>query len=268
MGKLIQNKSVLFITSLFGILIISFLSMGSSGGVTGKTKLNGSGCTCHGNNPTSTVGVTISGPAELLPGQKGIYRVTITGGPLVAAGTNIATTGGTLTPVTGSGLQKIGDELTHTSPKSPVSGAVTFDFELTAPSKPGSVTLYANGNSVNRNGSSSGDQWNFAPNFLINILTSVDDNITLKEFKLYQNYPNPFNPSTLISYSIPENGLVKLKIYDLFGREIVTLVNDFQNEGVHEIVFDAGKYNLSSGSYFYELEANGRRDVKKFVLMK
>lgn len=270
MTRFLKNK--FFLSNLFISLVVltSFLFYGYSTGVTNKTRKNGQGCTCHGNSPTTSVSVTISGPNSLAPNAKGTYRVSISGGPLVRAGTNIASSSGELSIVQGSGLQKIGDELTHTSPKAPTGGVVTFDFEFTAPATSGQVILYANGNSVNFNGSSSGDQWNFAQDFIINVgSTSVEnENLYIKGFELYQNYPNPFNPSTKISYQLAKDGMVKLSLFNLFGEELTTLVNDFQKEGFYEIEFDASKFNLVSGTYFYRLEANGSSEIKKLVYIK
>ncbi len=92
-------------------------------------------------------------------------------------------------------------------------------------------------------------------------------------FTLYQNYPNPFNPSTRIKYSIPQletlHGMsqqVQLKIYDILGREIATLVNKKLSPGNYEVTFDAT--GLPSGIYFYKLTAGNFTDVKKMILMK
>jgi hypothetical protein len=98
--------------------------------------------------------------------------------------------------------------------------------------------------------------------------------LAVTEYTLEQNYPNPFNPTTTIKYQIPKSGNVTLKIYDILGSEVATLVNEFQNEGRYEINFDASK--LSSGVYIYKLQANdpstssGQDFVqsKKMILMK
>ncbi len=87
-------------------------------------------------------------------------------------------------------------------------------------------------------------------------------------FKLEQNYPNPFNPSTVISYQLPVKGDVSLKIYDILGNEIATLVNEFKTAGKHQVKFDAGKYGLSSGIYFFQLKAGNFVQTKKLVLQK
>lgn len=86
-------------------------------------------------------------------------------------------------------------------------------------------------------------------------------------FELSQNYPNPFNPSTVINYYLAVSGFVTLKIYDILGREVITLVNEEKPAGSYMVEFTAPKW-LSSGMYFYELKANNFTQVKKLVLMK
>lgn len=87
---------------------------------------------------------------------------------------------------------------------------------------------------------------------------------------LNQNYPNPFNPSTVISWQLPTRSYVKLKIYDLLGKEIVTLFDGEQNEGNHKIDFNVSdkSSNIASGVYFYKLEVNGSILTRKMLLMK
>lgn len=85
-------------------------------------------------------------------------------------------------------------------------------------------------------------------------------------FSLEQNYPNPFNPSTVISYQMPVNGNVVLKIYDVLGNEVTTLVNEFKEAGKHSIEFDAS--DLGSGIYFYTITAVNFTSTKKMTLIK
>ncbi len=85
-------------------------------------------------------------------------------------------------------------------------------------------------------------------------------------FDLQQNYPNPFNPSTLIKYSVPVSGLVKVSVYNLIGEEVSVLVNKEVYAGFYEVTFDSG--NLSSGAYFYKLQAGNTIELKKMILMK
>lgn len=87
------------------------------------------------------------------------------------------------------------------------------------------------------------------------------------EYKLFQNYPNPFNPKTIINYQLPITNYVKLIVYDLLGKEIVTLVNEKQSTGKYQVTFDGSA--LSSGIYFYSLFADGKLiDTKKMILIK
>jgi photosystem II stability/assembly factor-like uncharacterized protein len=99
-------------------------------------------------------------------------------------------------------------------------------------------------------------------------LTDVKDeqNIIPVVYKLNQNYPNPFNPSTLINYQIPEEGLVSLKVYDILGNEVKTLVNEIKTIGSFNVQLDAG--NLSSGVYFYKLTVGNFVSTQKMILLK
>lgn len=158
-------------TLILMFVFSSFLFYASSTGITGQTlKTTNEGCTCHGIDPTQSVMVSINGPDTLLQNQTATYTLTIQGGTLVRGGTNIASSAGTL--IAGTGMQSIGGEITHTTPRLPSSGVVTFTFQYTAPSTLGNITLYANGNSVNFNGSNEGDNWNFADNKVI-LVTDV-----------------------------------------------------------------------------------------------
>lgn len=86
------------------------------------------------------------------------------------------------------------------------------------------------------------------------------------EFRLYNNFPNPFNPTTTIKFSIPYNSNVSLKIYDLLGREVESLLSDYKNAGTYEITFNAS--NLASGIYFYRITTDKNSDTKKLMLLK
>ena len=96
----------------------------------------------------------------------------------------------------------------------------------------------------------------------------VHINVPLR-FSLTQNYPNPFNPSTRITYTIPEDGLVSLKVYNPLGRQVAELVNEVVRAGTHTVTFNTvGGTGISSGVYFYRLEAGNRVTVRKMVLLK
>jgi hypothetical protein len=87
-----------------------------------------------------------------------------------------------------------------------------------------------------------------------------------RSFELLQNYPNPFNPKTSFEFKVPSSMSVTLKIYDLLGREVATLVNEEVPAGNYRVQWDAR--DVPSGTYFYRLEANGQSLVRKMTLMK
>ena len=86
------------------------------------------------------------------------------------------------------------------------------------------------------------------------------------DFSLSQNFPNPFNPTTLISYKLKETSRVQLKVFNILGNEVETLVNEQKPAGNYEITWNA--LNLPSGVYFYRLQAGSFIDTKKMVLLK
>ena len=86
------------------------------------------------------------------------------------------------------------------------------------------------------------------------------------KFSLYQNYPNPFNPATTIKYDIAKNSDVKIALYDILGREVQILVNQFLNAGTYEVNLDAS--NIATGTYFYKISAGSFTDIKKMVIIK
>ena len=98
------------------------------------------------------------------------------------------------------------------------------------------------------------------------LVSAEEDNKKLKSFTLQQNYPNPFNPTTIIGYSIPKASFVTLKVYDILGREIATLVNAEKSFGNYNVDFNGN--GLSSGIYFYKIQAGDYSVIKKMVLIK
>lgn len=103
---------------------------------------------------------------------------------------------------------------------------------------------------------------------ILNNPTSMEEEnlLTPSEFKLLQNFPNPFNPSTIISYTVPERANVTLKVYNILGLEVATLVNDIREAGYHTVSFNAN--GLTSGMYIYELNANGIKQSRKMIYLK
>ena len=144
-----------------------------------------------------------------------------------------------LTDLTGNAL----------SPSIAVSGPALY--VIMADTRDGDWEIYFNGNP---NGNTVGIQ---------NYSSEIPE-----KFELSQNYPNPFNPGTVIRYSLIENGFVTLKIYDILGNEVATLVSENQNRGTYNYQLSTVNYQLSSGIYFYTLRTSGFTETKKMILAK
>ena len=104
------------------------------------------------------------------------------------------------------------------------------------------------------------------PPAISKIKKSSKNNLIPDKFELLQNYPNPFNPVTNIKFGIPKDVQVSLKIYDILGREVKTLINEYKQAGYYIISFDAS--SLSSGIYFYRIKASNYTDTKKMMVVK
>jgi beta-glucosidase len=101
---------------------------------------------------------------------------------------------------------------------------------------------------------------------LVLLTDAEEENLTKKNFELFQNYPNPFNPITTISYEIPKNSFVEIKILDVLGRDVATFVNEEKSAGNHR--FDFNGSELSSGIYFYQINAGSYMKIQKMILLK
>ena len=174
-----MKKSIYYFSVFFLVCAIVYGGIQYSTGIVGITRLNGDGCVCHNPVSTQTVFVRIWGPNQVTPGSTNNYTVSLKGGPAVKGGFNVAARFGVLS-TTDPGAQKIMTELTHNAPK--VFGSadsVYWTFKYTAPASPGTDTIYAAGNSVNGDGSPTDlDNWNFSPNFPIQISQVVPVELT------------------------------------------------------------------------------------------
>lgn len=287
------KKFTISILALGFISIIYINLTAFSSGIIGTTQRPGSeqephGCICHNEGvPAPTTKVFIVGPSSVGATDTATFYVKITGVPDSAAGFDVSSYFGKLVAKASLDSYVRADttiyffgqpnevkkaELTHTEPKRPVNDTITFAFKYVAPNTPNSKdTLYANGNSVSLDGSTSGDKWNFATNKVLNITVSGinDPSIVVKDFELGQNFPNPFNPTTNIKFSLDKSAIVTLKVFDINGKEVSSLINNKNySAGSYTMNFDAAKFNLNSGVYFYKLEANGFAEVKKMMLVK
>lgn len=247
------------------------------------------GCFCH-DEARPDVRVWISGPESLAAGTRAVYRISVAKDSSIAAGFDVAAFFGDLGvyDTIQTQLMRIDPnnpidslELTHTDPQlANGHDTISWSFYYRAPMTSGVVdTIYANGNSVDLSQDPSGDAWNYAQNFLVRVTgsTTVAEARPGGSFALLQNYPNPFNPSTRIRYELPVAGNVELRVYDIAGREVATLVNESQAAGAHEVVFDASNLRaLASGMYVYRLTmrpadgsaAQQQVAARKMVLVK
>lgn len=246
-------KPALPFTVLLLIISSTFLLYAYSTGITGETRKNGNGCYCHAVDPSANVNVVISGPSQVQINSVNTYTVTISGGPLVRGGTNIAALNGGLANVS-SDLQIISGELTHVAPKLPSGGSVTFQFQYTAPGAQGFDTLYANGNSVNFNGFNDGDQWNYANNFAVQVMTIVP--VELSAFSANVNGQNislnwktaseENNMGFEIERSAIENEWSKVAFVDGAGNSTTENQYSFEDKNLSPAVY---KYRLKQIDY-------------------
>jgi hypothetical protein len=98
------------------------------------------------------------------------------------------------------------------------------------------------------------------------VITKIEKSTKISDYSLSQNYPNPFNPSTTIQYQIPKEQFVTLKVFDITGKKIETLINENQSPGNYEVKWSASKY--SSGVYYYRIETRSYSDTKSMLLIK
>ncbi len=267
--KYFRLRQAAFSVFALAILGASYSAFSREDGIIGRTRKGPEpGCTCHGSNPTPGVNIQWIGPDTVVAGQSSNFSIVVSGGPLVRAGTNIAVRSGSLA-VTDNSLQLISGELTHTGPKAPSGGNVTFTFSYRAPNTPGLDTIFANANSVDFTGGNDNDNWNFASNRRVVVKLAsgvVQNSTTALDFALSQNFPNPFNPETSIKFSVTGNERTALKITDITGKVVAELVNEVLPAGIYTAKWNA--VGFPSGVYFYSLTSGNKRDIKKLTLLK
>jgi hypothetical protein len=264
------------------LLIIIFLSVlvyagiQYESGVVGLTRLNGDGCECHGIEPNASVQVWIEGPDSVFVRDTVDFKILMTGGSSVNGGYNVATIYGALEAIDSFSqamvyVDTLPLQLTHTMPRPFGNATVYWDFIYIAPDTTVTDTVYSVANSVNGDGNpQEGDDWNFGANFPVVIIdnpVTVENEISPVQFHLSQNYPNPFNPGTSIQYAISSRQFVSLKVYDVLGNEVATLVNEEKPTGTYQVSFNAAQ--LSSGVYIYRLQAGlSFIETMKMILLK
>jgi hypothetical protein len=269
-NKLSQSLYLRTILVLFLSISIPIMAYCYGTGRTGRTqKTSTQGCSnCHGSTASSGVIVTITGPDTVFVNQTAMFTLTISGGPASGSGCDIAARTGSLSPVS-STIKLSASELTHKANTPMTSGSVSFQFNYIYTTGPIIDTLYATGLSTNSDNSESGDQWNWSPKKVIRVMTptSVTDEKNIpNDFILNQNYPNPFNPVTNIKFTVAKTGFVSLKVFNLTGQEVATLVNEQKSPGEYSSTWNAA--SLPSGVYYYRLQAAAFSSVKKLLLLK
>jgi len=159
---------------------------------------------------------------------------------------------------------RVSEDSTFATTVIDTNGLVLSKYQVTEGILQNSVKYYW---IVNASNSCVTSSWSLISNFRILLTNAGNNGIEIpKSFKLYDNYPNPFNPVTTIKFDIPVNRYVKLKIYDIMGREITNLLNMDLKAGTYEYKWNASNY--SSGMYFYKIETGSFIDVKRMVLIK
>jgi hypothetical protein len=275
---------------IFGFILFCFIAVifknlfALPTGIVGTTLKPNSGpfqgCICHGLDAYSNVHVQLNTPLSIRSSDTVTMSLTIKGGPDSAGGCDISSNLGKLLPSPIDSALRIDTsstgnvELTHKQPKFKTGDSIKFYFRYIAPNTTSILfdTIYANGNSVDLDGSDENDNWNFAPNrsIIITPFVSVTEhNENTKSFSLSQNFPNPFNPVTSIKFNINKSQKVSLILYDINGRITADLLSDrFYLSGEHIYYLNAEDLKLTSGVYFYKLISADFSEVKKMILIK
>ena len=256
-----------FLAALFLLFMTYISTYPNPNGISGRTKKSmSSGCSsCHIFG-TGITGI-FEGPDSVLTGQTATYILTLSFPGSANGGVDIASRFGALAPGASSALLKIlNGELTH---KNPVvfTTSVSLPFNYTAPSAPGTDTLYA---TIDRNYTGT---WNFVENKSIRIYNSIGivNNETPVSFYMSQNFPNPFNSLTRINFGLTKRSRVNIAAFNALGRKVSVLTDSEMNNGNYFVLFDASE--LASGIYFYKIEIKDIkgsviREVKKMTVLK
>ena len=277
-------KTNYFIAFLF-ISFVSIVVIANIDDITliGGTELNGNGCVCHTTERDTSVHVWVEGPDTLSVGQTGYYKMFMAGGPAEAGGYNVAGRFGEMQLVDSFSVKHplSPNELTQafSLPFPTTQDTIYWAFGYTASDTSAAWdTIYSCGLSLVWDSIPDPlDRWNFGPKFPVKIetLTDLNENLFAEDFQLYQNYPNPFNPGTRIKFTISpkvkgQKSNVTLKVYDVLGNEVATLVNEEKTAGTYEVEFSRNLINqvLTSGVYFYKLNVGSFSETKKMLLLR
>jgi len=268
-----MKKTVVYLMFLMVPLIAYAYSSGPPDGKTGAPG-EGTCHDCHNSFPLNSGdgNFQIQGPAQYVAGQTYTITIQISDPGHQRWGFEFTNLGvGTITIIDPTNTQLSGNYAKHTSTgthNGTPNGPVTWTFDWTAPTinPPDSIIFYAAGNAANGNFNNQGD-YIYTTHFTTHFVTTgIDEGTPLPEIVDLHNYPNPFNASTTIGYNVPSRGNVSLQIYDLSGRKIQTLVNEYQEAGNHRIAWNADR--VPSGIYFYKLATSDYSESKSMTLVK
>ncbi|OGU58514.1 MAG: hypothetical protein A2X64_01325 [Ignavibacteria bacterium GWF2_33_9] len=238
-------------------------------GINGLTSTKAQGCFCHNITASEETVLSITsstGSFTVEPGSTTKFTITVNHPTLLAAGIDIAVgiTSeddehiGTLSPITGEGLNILGEELVHSAPKDLQNGSVSFSFNWTAPLEEGIYNLRAVGNAVNKNNKSdNADKWNYMLPQSINVKgpNSITDNFLTKVV-----FPNPFSDFTVFNLSDFNQGSIqRISIADVKGNEILSIP-------VSSKIFkwngkDANGKNVAAGIYYLIIQLRNERRI-------
>jgi len=266
----------------FSVLCISLmLTFGelysNSGGKTRSLQSALGGCGgCHGSasSNTNVSIVSKSGLFTIQPGVKAEFTAIVAHTSKPYAGINIGvktsltsnTNSGTLAVVQGQGLKFVQNdgELTHTSPKTMVSGKAEFSFTWTAPSQEGVYYLMATGNAVNRNGGDSGDEWNFMTPIQITVAASTGVHET-NQISSLSVFPNPVQEYSIFQFEVDQPSEASYSIINMMGQTVFSQKLGYMTSGVHSVNFLGLSSILSSGHYLISIQASGGRQTIPFI---
>jgi Secretion system C-terminal sorting domain len=250
----------LMVTLVFGVSLLVYAYASGRAGCTLKSST--AGCSCHSSSANTAVNALLTGPDTVTVGSTTNYTFTVsrTSGTFNTGGVDIAVSTGTLGIGTSSGIKISSGEVVH-SAKFTTTTTKTFTF--TAPSTAGTVTMYICGAA-----GTNPPAWNNGANktIVVKSLTGIENNSTPASYNLNQNFPNPFNPVTKINYDLAKTSEVSLVVYNLLGKKVSTLVNQKQDAGYYSVDFNAA--NLSSGVYYYKIQAGDFTSIKRMTLIK
>jgi hypothetical protein len=271
-------RPTLFSRLLPAVAAVAFILASSEAAAhsTGITGFSTAGCTCHTPVPSSATSLSLTsstGQLAVEPGGTITLTLAVAHASMQAAGVNIAVSqGGTLGVVAGQGLRLESRELTHTTPKAMSGGSASFTFTWTAPSTPGTYTLTAAGNAVNRNGNSIGDAFNLLSQAItVGPVTDVADNETGAPVPALSSvgvFPNPVpvsNGFVEVRYRMESRRMITIELYDTKGTVVYT-EQYYGETGDHTALLDTR--NLAAGVYFAAVRAGNERIVRHITVVK